>query len=152
MRRRPSKVTTLSGSSLAHHSHVTRGNGERACKREPFFRRAACLPIQTFTPGYTILRYDSGEALLTLGAYGLYFVWWYACAYGLGDGDPEGYDYIFGLPAWFFLSCIAGYPLLSALLWFMVRRFFKDIPLDEEGGAPKREGLEVTDERHPEAF
>ena len=65
---------------------------------------------------------------------------------------PEGYDYIFGLPAWFFLSCIAGYPLLSALLWFMVRRFFKDIPLDEEGGAPKREGLEVTDERHPEAF
>ena len=80
------------------------------------------------------------EALLTLGAY------------GLGDGDPEGYDYIFGLPAWFFLSCIAGYPLLSALLWFMVRRFFKDIPLDEEGGAPKREGLEVTDERHPEAF
>lgn len=30
------------------------------------------------------------EALLTLGAYGLYFVWWYACAYGLGDGDPEG--------------------------------------------------------------
>ena len=79
-------------------------------------------------------------------------VWWYACAYGLGDGDPEGYDYIFGLPAWFFLSCIAGYPLLSALLWFMVRRFFKDIPLDEEGGAPKREGLEVTDERHPEAF
>lgn len=70
----------------------------------------------------------------------------------LGGGDPEGYDYIFGLPAWFFLSCIAGYPLLSALLWFMVRRFFKDIPLDEEGGAPKREGLEVTDERHPEAF
>lgn len=47
------------------------------------------------------------EALLTLGAYGLYFVWWYACAYGLGDGDPEGYTYIFGLPAWFFLSCIA---------------------------------------------
>lgn len=30
------------------------------------------------------------EALLTLGAYGLYFVWWYACAYGLGDGDRKG--------------------------------------------------------------
>ena len=41
---------------------------------------------------------------------------------------------------------------MSALLWFMVRRFFEDIRLDEEGGAPKREGLEVTDERHPEAF
>ena len=45
----PLKVTTLSGSSLAHHSHVTRGNGERARKREPFFRRAACLPIQIST-------------------------------------------------------------------------------------------------------
>ena len=33
------------------------------------------------------------EALLTLGAYGLYFVWWYACAYGLGDGDPEAHAY-----------------------------------------------------------
>ena len=45
LRRRPSKVTTLSGSSLAHHSHVTRGNGERARKREPFFRRAAWPPL-----------------------------------------------------------------------------------------------------------
>ena len=57
------------------------------------------------------------EALLTLGAYGLYFVLWYVCAYGLGEGDPEGYAYIWGLPAWFFLSCIVGYPLLSLLLW-----------------------------------
>ena len=65
--------------------------------------------------------------------------------------DPEGYTYIFGLPAWFFLSCIAGYPLLSALLWFMVRRFFKDIPLDEESGPQKRESPEAAGERRPEA-
>ena len=64
--------------------------------------------------------------------------------------DAGGHDFDAGEQV--FLSCIAGYPLLSALLWFMVRRFFKDIPLDEEGGAPKRESLEVTDERHPEAF
>ena len=79
------------------------------------------------------------EALLTLGAYGLYFVWWYACAYGLGDGDPEGYDYIFGLPAWFFLSCIAGYPLMTLVLWYMVRRFFRDIPLDDDPAGSTRE-------------
>lgn len=43
------------------------------------------------------------EAWITLALYGLYFVWWYVCAYGLGGGDPEGYSYVFGFPAWFFL-------------------------------------------------
>ena len=90
------------------------------------------------------------EALLTLGAYALYFVWWYVCAYGLGSGDPDDYSYILGLPAWFFTSCIAGYPLLSVILWVMVRRCFKDIPLDEE--EHPAEGTEISDERHPEAF
>lgn len=88
------------------------------------------------------------EALLTLGAYALYFAWWYACAYGLGGGDPEEYSYIFGLPAWFFTSCIAGYPLLSVLLWVMVRRGFKDIPLDDEE-APE-EDAETAGDGRPE--
>lgn len=79
------------------------------------------------------------EALLTLGAYGLYFVWWYVCAYGLGDTDPETYSYMFGLPSWFFLSCIAGYPLMTLVLWYMVRRFFRDIPLDDDPAGSTRE-------------
>ncbi len=73
------------------------------------------------------------EALLTLGAYALYFLWWYAFAYGLGGGDPEEYSYVLGLPAWFFYSCIVGYVLLSLLLWIMIRVFFRDIPLDTPG-------------------
>lgn len=72
------------------------------------------------------------EALLALGAYALYFVWWYVSAYGLGDGDPEQYSYVLGLPEWFFYSCIVGYPLLTIVLWIMVRFFFKDMPLDDE--------------------
>ena len=72
------------------------------------------------------------EALLALGAYALYFVWWYVSAYGLGDGNPEQYSYVLGLPEWFFYSCIVGYPLLTVVLWIMVRFFFKDMPLDEE--------------------
>lgn len=71
------------------------------------------------------------EALITLGLYGLYFVWWYVSAYWLGDGDPEEYTYIFGFPAWFFYSCILGYPLLTLLLWLLVRCGFGDIPLEE---------------------
>jgi uncharacterized membrane protein YhdT len=72
------------------------------------------------------------EALLTLGVYLLYFLWWYAFAYGLGDGDPAGYSSVLGLPAWFFYSCVLGYLVFSLLLWLVVRLFFKDIPLDDE--------------------
>lgn len=81
------------------------------------------------------------EALLALGAYAVYFVWWFVFAYGLGDADPETYSYVFGLPAWFFYSCILGYPLIVVLLWVMVRLFFREMPLDEnmdeyeDGGA-----------------
>lgn len=72
------------------------------------------------------------EALLALGAYALYFVWWYVCAYGLGSGDPDEYTYVFGLPAWFFYSCIVGYPLITIVLWIVVRLKFKDMPLDAD--------------------
>ncbi|NDV18398.1 DUF997 family protein [Pseudodesulfovibrio sp. JC047] len=72
------------------------------------------------------------EALLALGVYALYFVWWYVCAYGLGDGNPDDYVYVFGMPEWFFYSCIVGYPLITILLWVVVRCCFKDMPLDSE--------------------
>lgn len=80
------------------------------------------------------------EASLSFAAYGLYFLWWYVCAYGLGSGDPAEYSYVFGLPAWFFYSCIAGYPLLSLLLWVMVRLFFREMPLDEDSPDPDSAG------------
>lgn len=70
------------------------------------------------------------EALLALAVYALYFAWWYAFGYGMGDSAPETYDYVFGFPAWFFYSCIVGYPFITILLWTVVRLFFKDIPLD----------------------
>jgi uncharacterized membrane protein YhdT len=87
------------------------------------------------------------EALLALGAYGLYFIWWYVCAYGLGDGDPDTYTYVLGLPAWFFYSCIVGYPLVVGLLWVMVRVFFKDIPLDDE--AVEQSGTDEPPRKRP---
>ena len=64
------------------------------------------------------------EALLTLGAYALYFVWWYVCAYGLGSGDPDDYSYILGLPAeafplWVITAALA---LVTALVFWRGRR------------------------------
>lgn len=70
------------------------------------------------------------EAWISLVVYGLYFVWWYVCAYGLGGGDPEEYSSVFGFPAWFFYGCILGYPVLTLALWLVVRRCFRDLSLD----------------------
>ncbi len=76
------------------------------------------------------------EAWITLGLYGLYFLWWYVTAYGLGGGNPEEYTYVFGFPAWFFYSCILGYPVLTLLLWLVVRCCFRDMPLEPEADTP----------------
>jgi uncharacterized membrane protein YhdT len=70
------------------------------------------------------------EALLTLALYAFYFLWWYGFAYGLGGGDPKEYSYILGFPAWFFFSCIAGCPVLTLALWVVLRKGFRDMPLD----------------------
>ena len=72
------------------------------------------------------------EALITLGLYVFFFLWWAAFALGMGAGNPEKYSYVLGMPAWFFFSCVLGYPLITLLLWFAVRRWFADVPLDGE--------------------
>lgn len=70
------------------------------------------------------------EALITLALYGFFFLWWTLFAFGLGSGDPEDYSYMFGMPAWFFYSCVLGYPIMTVLLWIVTRRYFSDMPLD----------------------
>lgn len=82
------------------------------------------------------IRQANREALAVLAVYALYFLWWYVSGYGLGNKDPETYSYIFGFPAWFFYSCILGYPLTTVLLWLVVRLFFKEIPLDADVQTP----------------
>lgn len=72
------------------------------------------------------------EALVSLAVYAVYFLWWYLSGYGIGNTDPETYSYIFGFPSWFFYSCILGYPLITVILWLVVRVFFKEIPLDAD--------------------
>ncbi len=79
------------------------------------------------------------EAIFALAVYGLYVLWWYVCAYGMGGGDPEEYAYVWGMPEWFFYSCIVGYPLVSILLWLVVRVCFTDMPLDDEDDIPGSE-------------
>ena len=71
------------------------------------------------------------ETAVTLLLYLLFFAWWYVTAY-CTESDPSKYRYAFGFPRWFFLSCIAGYLGISALLWLCVKFFFTDVPFDGE--------------------
>lgn len=71
---------------------------------------------------------------MILALYLLFFIWWYASAYGLGGGDPLEYRYILGFPEWFFYSCIVGYLGISFILWFVVKRFFREVPFDDGEG------------------
>lgn len=75
-------------------------------------------------------RQANREALITLGLYFFFFIWWTVFAFGLGSGNPDDYTYVMGLPAWFFYSCVLGYPVIALLLWLVIRRSFVDMPLD----------------------
>lgn len=72
------------------------------------------------------------EALITLAVYLFFFLWWTVFAFSLGAGDPAEYSYVFGLPAWFFYSCVLGYPVISLILWIVLKLFFKEVPLDPD--------------------
>lgn len=71
------------------------------------------------------------EALFSVALAGLYFLWWYVTAYGLGSGPVEEYGYYFGLPSWFFFSCVLGLALFTCLAWLMVAKLFREVPLDD---------------------
>ena len=94
-----------------------------------------------------IFRQADREAYITLGLYIFFFLWWTLFAFGLGAGDPDEYSYVFGLPAWFFYSCVAGYPVVTLILWLVVRRWFADIPLDVSEGDGDDMNEDKGDER-----
>ncbi len=90
------------------------------------------------------------EALITLGLYAVFFLWWTLFAFGLGSGDPAKYSYTFGMPNWFFYSCVLGYPVLTIILWLVVRFAFTHIDLDNidsdsnDGASVPPDSLQAT--------
>ncbi|GAA0430923.1 YhdT family protein [Lentibacillus halophilus] len=73
------------------------------------------------------------EALIGLGLVVFNFVWWFAFAYGLGGKDPSDYLYVFGLPAWFFYSCVLGFIVMAVLVTIVVNKWFVTVSFEEEG-------------------
>lgn len=73
------------------------------------------------------------EIIITLVLYLFYFLWWYYFAYIHGDSnDVEHFKYIFGLPEWFFYSCVVGLIVVNILVFILVKLFFKNVSLEEE--------------------
>ncbi|WP_186578278.1 YhdT family protein [Aquibacillus kalidii] len=72
------------------------------------------------------------EALIGIGLVIFHFIWWFTFAYGFGSRDVSDYKYIFGLPAWFFYSCIVGVIVISVLVYIVVKFFFEEVSLDLE--------------------
>ncbi len=70
------------------------------------------------------------EALLGFGLGIINLVWWFVTGYGLGSGAPEEYSYILGFPTWFFMSSVLGGILFTVLAIIMVKKFYKDMPLE----------------------
>ncbi|THE11094.1 DUF997 family protein [Bacillus timonensis] len=77
------------------------------------------------------------EAKIGVGIALANFIWWFVFAYGLGSKDVENYSYVFGLPSWFFYSCVLGFVVFTLVIVIVVKKFLVEIPLesnDEDGG------------------
>ncbi|RDW21100.1 DUF997 domain-containing protein [Oceanobacillus arenosus] len=72
------------------------------------------------------------EALIGVGLVIFNFIWWFGFAYGLGGQDPSNYSYTFGLPNWFFYSCVVGFIVMVVLVIIAVKYFFVDVPFDDD--------------------
>lgn len=73
------------------------------------------------------------EALIGVVLVIIHFLIWFGFAYGLGSKPVEEYTYIFGLPAWFFYSCVFGMIFICVLVAIVVTFLFKDVSLEDEG-------------------
>jgi uncharacterized membrane protein YhdT len=73
------------------------------------------------------------EALIGIALVLINFLWWYGFAFGLGGQQVSDYDWILGMPEWFFYSCIVGFFLMVLLVIIVVKYMLTDIPFDDEG-------------------
>ncbi|MFI8687423.1 YhdT family protein [Rossellomorea sp. NPDC077527] len=79
-------------------------------------------------------RVANHEALIGIALVLINFLWWYGFAFGLGGQSVTDYDWILGMPAWFFYSCIVGFLLMVILVIAVVKLLLTDIPFDDEEG------------------
>ena len=74
------------------------------------------------------------EAMWALGYWLTFTVVVTGLAWWLGYGTPaDELDFILGFPSWFFWSVLVTSAVFSAAPPWIIRRFFKDVPLTRDG-------------------
>lgn len=84
------------------------------------------------------------EAIISLMVFTGYAIWWYVTGYVLCDLGVDALPWVFGLPMWFFLSCIVGWILCVVAIALVVKFCFKDFDLGEEAGNSEAQEIENT--------
>ena len=84
-------------------------------------------PAQATDPRFKIAH---REAIIGIALAVFNFIWWFGFAYGLGSRPPEEYTYIWGLPDWFFYSCVLGFIIMCILVIVITKFVLKEVPLD----------------------
>ena len=74
------------------------------------------------------LRRSHQEALVTLAAAALITVVFWVCVFCF-ETSMVGW---FGVPLWFWMSCIGGYFFSIFTVWILIRFFYKNFELDFE--------------------
>ncbi len=70
------------------------------------------------------------EALCSVSLALLYLLWWYGFAYHGTPEDPSSFNFVMGLPGWFFFSSVLGPFTFCVLAWVMVKVLFRPVSLD----------------------
>ena len=67
------------------------------------------------------VRQSHREAIYTLVAAVFLFVFFWGSIYLSADSD----EFFWGLPLWFWLSCVGGFLLSVVVVWFLVKKAFR---------------------------
>lgn len=71
------------------------------------------------------IRRSHREAAYTLAAALLLFLFFWCALFLTADSGV----FLFGLPLWFWLSCVGGYLLSVVVVWFIVKKAFRHFEL-----------------------
>ncbi len=86
------------------------------------------------------------EAKATWIVAAIVIIFWWVAGFGVYGAFGSGFT-IFGMPAWFVLSCFGSWILSIVLVAYLIKGVFKDFDLDDDDiSASSGAGKEEADE------
>ena len=79
------------------------------------------------------------EAKATWIVAAVIIIFWWVAGFGVYSAFGAGFT-MFGMPAWFVLSCFGSWILSIVLVAYLIKGVFKDFDLDDDVSAAKGSG------------